>query len=254
MATLEDPVRVARPADDRRLRRRVQGLPRGARARDPRRQPARRDLPGRAGAGRRRHRGGADGARVARHPGSQFSELLAGATKVAVVIDNQFRPTPSVAAAAGRLRRDRGRGQAGRRRVREREGVPDVGVRHRAEDRPREPRPHGAHGDPVPPERPAQRRRLHLHRGLLARNAGLDALTAVARVRPEDHDRPRAGEPLGRGRRRQADPARRRLRRDDRVEPLRVRPLAADALRRLRRADALRHRRGRDDGGPRSAR
>ncbi len=66
-------------------------------------------------------------------------------------------------------------------------------------------------------------------------------------ARAEDHDRPGAGEPLGRGRRRQADPARRRLGRDRRVEPLRVRHVAADALRRLRRADALRHRRGRLD-------
>ena len=39
----------------------------------------------------------------------------------------------------------------------------------------------------------------------------------------------------------------RRLRRDDRVEPLRVRHLAADALRRVRGPDALGHRRGRDD-------
>ena len=65
--------------------------------------------------------------------------------------------------------------------------------------------------------------------------------------RAEDHDRPGAGEPLGRGRRRQADPPGRRLGRDGRVEPLRLRHLAADALRRLRRADALGHRRGRDD-------
>ena len=43
---------------------------------------------------------------------------------------------------------------------------------------------------------------------------------------------------------------RRRLRRDDRVEPLRLRPLAADALRRLCRPDALGHRRGGDDVRP----
>ena len=45
----------------------------------------------------------------------------------------------------------------------------------------------------------------------------------------------------------QADPAGRRLGRDRRVEPLRVRDLAADALRRVRRPDALGHRRGRVD-------
>ena len=52
-------------------------------------------------------------------------------------------------------------------------------------------------------------------------------------ARSQDHDRPGAVEPLGRGRRRQADPARRHLGRDGRVEPLRVRALAADALRRV---------------------
>ena len=70
-------------------------------------------------------------------------------------------------------------------------------------------------------------------------------------ARGHDLDRPGAVEPLGRGRRRQADPARRRLRRDDRVEPLRIRSVAADALRRLRGPDAVRHRRGRDDVRPR---
>ena len=72
-------------------------------------------------------------------------------------------------------------------------------------------------------------------------------LNEVASRRPEDHDRPGTGEPLGRGRRRQADPPGRRLGRDGRVEPLRVRDLAADALRRVRRPDALGHRRGRVD-------
>ena len=98
----------------------------------------------------------------------------------------------------------------------------------------------------VPPERPAEPRRLHVRRRLVRRHAGLAAQRG--RVgRAEDHDRPGAGEPLGRRRRRQADPAGRRLRRDDRVEPLRVRHLAADPLRRLRGPDALGHRRGRDD-------
>ncbi len=120
------------------------------------------------------------------------------------------QPVPAdaaVAAAAGGPRRDRGGGQAGGGRVRERQGLPDVRVGHRAEDRPREPRPDGAARDPVPPERAAERRRVHLRRRLLARHAGV-ADDRGRRVRPEDHDRPGAVEPLGRGRRRQADPAR----------------------------------------------
>ena len=86
--------------------------------------------------------------------------------------------------------------------------------------------------------------------GVSSRGTPVWLLDRGRRVRPEDHDRPRAGEPLGRGRRRQAHPSRRRLGRDDRVEPLRLRALAADALRRLRRPDALGHRRGRDDVRP----
>ena len=130
--------------------------------------------------------------------------------------------------------------------MRERQGLPDVGVGHRAEDRPREPRPHGEARDRVLPERAAERGDVHVRRRLLARHAGVAALRG-REERRQDHDRPGAVEPLGRGRRRQADPPGRRLRRDDRVEPLRLRPLAADALRRLRRPDALRHRRGGDD-------
>ena len=74
-----------------------------------------------------------------------------------------------------------------------------------------------------------------LHRRLLARHAGL-AAQGGREARRQDHDRPGAVEPLGRGRRRQADPAGRRLRRDDRVEPLRLRAVAGDALRRVRAA------------------
>ena len=142
---------------------------------------------------------------------------------------------PLVEAAAGRLRRDRGGGHHRRPRLlREREGLPDVRVGHRAEGRPRQPRADGAERLVVLAERPAEPRRVHVRRRLVGRHARLAAERGRVR-RGEDHDRPGAGEPLGRGRRRKADPAGRRLRRDGRVEPLRVRHLAADALRRLRR-------------------
>ena len=154
----------------------------------------------------RRDRGGAGGARVA----GLRAALLRAARRRDEGRGGHRQPVPAdaaVAAAARRVRRDRGGREAGRGRVRERQGLPDVRVGHRAEDRPREPRPDGAARDPVPPERAAQRRGLHVRRRLLARHAGV-ADDGGRRVRPEDHDRPGAGEPLGRGRRRQADPAR----------------------------------------------
>ena len=235
MAQLHDPVRVARSADDRRLGRRDEGLPRGARARRPGREPARGDLSRRARARRRRDRGGARGARVA--------GLAGRASRSCSPARRRSRSSSTTSSAR---RRSRGccrpcfdaleaAGQAGGRRLRERQGLPDVRVGHRAEDRPREPRPDGAARHPVPPERAAERGRLHVRRRLLARHAGLAAQRGRG-VRREDHDRPGAVEPLGRGRRRQADPPGRRLRRDDRVEPLRLRPVAADALRRAMRA------------------
>ena len=156
---------------------------------------------------------------------------------------------PAVEAASARARRDRSRRQAGRGRVREREGLPDVRLGHRPEDRQGQPRSHGAPGYRVPSERPAQHRQLRVRRRLLARHAGVAAQGGRG-LRRQGHDRPGPVEPLGRRRRRQAHPPRRRLRRDDRVEPLRVRPVAADALRRIRGADALGHRRGRDDVRP----
>ena len=116
--------------------RRVEGVPRHARARHPRGQPARRDLPRRARARRRRDRGGRGTRSSSPHSGPRFCELLEGATSVAIVIDNQFRPTPSVEAPARRLRRaSRPPASPTPRRLRERQGLPDVRVRHRAEDR-----------------------------------------------------------------------------------------------------------------------
>ena len=163
------------------------------------------------------------------------------------------QPVPADAAVAhppGRLRCARGRRHRRRgRRVRERQGLPDVGVRHRAEDRQGQPRAHGAHGHPVLPERSAERGDVHVRRRLVPRHAGV-AAQGGRPLRSQDHDRPGPVESLGRGRRRQADPPRRHLGRDRRVQPLRVRALAADALRRLPRADARRHRRGRDDVRP----
>ena len=162
------------------------------------------------------------------------------------------QPVPAdaaVEAAAPGARRARGRREAGGDRVRERQGLPDVRLGHRAEDRQGQPRAHGAARDRVPPERPAQRRQLRVRRRVVARHAGVAAQGGRG-LRREDHDRPGAVEPLGRRRRREAHPPGRRLGRDDRVEPLRVRALAADPLRRVRGADALGHRRGRDDVRP----
>ena len=87
--------------------------------------------------------------------GPAFADLLAGKQSVAIVIDNQFRPTPPRSCC---LRLRRGRGGRDHRRLRhhrEREGFPAVGVRHRDEGRPREPRPDGAARDRAAPERPA---------------------------------------------------------------------------------------------------
>ena len=179
--------------------------------------------------------------------GPTFAELLAGKASVAVVIDNQFRPTPSskllppvfdaidapgvtdvrVVCANGKvfpMSESDIEQKLGRENLARMEG----------------------NGWSVLPERPPERRRVHLRRRLLGRHAGLAARRGRL-GRGQDHDRPGPGQPLGCGRRRQADPARRRLGRDGRVEPLRLRDVAADALRRLRRADALRHRRGGDD-------
>ena len=220
-------------------------------ARDPDRQPRRRDLPRRAGAGRRRD--GGCPARRSREPvdGPTFAELLAGKTSVAVVIDNQFRPTPSsklLPAVFDAI---------------EAAGVSDVRVvcangkvfpmsesdmeQKLGRDNLARMEANGwafHQNDPQNPD-------AYTFVGVSSGGTPVWLHNEVARERGEDHDRPGAGQPLGRGRRRQADPAGRRLGRDDRVEPLRLRHLAADALRRLRRADALGHRRGRDDVRPR---
>ncbi len=68
-------------------------------------------------------------------PGRASPSVLAGKRRACVIIDNQFRPTPPSkllppvfdAIEAAGIRRGR--------RLRERQGLPDVGVRHRAEDR-----------------------------------------------------------------------------------------------------------------------
>ena len=123
--------------------------------------------------------------------------------------DRQPVPADAVLeAAAGGLRRDRRSRDHRRPRVlRQREGLPDVRVGHRAEGRPREPGPHGAERLVVLAERPAERGRVHVRGRLLRGDAGLAARRGRER-RGEDHDRPGAGEPLGRRGRRQADPAR----------------------------------------------
>ena len=173
-----------------------------------------------------------DGPTVRRAPGRQVEHR-----------GRDRQPVPShalVEAPAARVRRDRGRRDHRRPgRLRERQGLPHVRVGHGAEARPREPGADGGERLGVPPERSPERGRLHLRRRLVGRHAGV----AAHRGRnggAQDHDRPGAGEPLGRGRRRQADPARRRLGCDDRVESLRLRHLAADPLRRVCRARCAR--------------
>ena len=136
------------------------------------------------------------------------------------------------------------------RRLRQREGVPDVGTRHRDEARTREPRPDAAPRHPVLPERrSSQRRSVCVSGRLVPRNPGLGAQRG-REERREDRHRAGAVEPLGLWRRGQADPARSVLGRDHRVQPRRVRPVAADPLRRDGGSDAGRHRRGRDDVRP----
>ena len=138
--------------------------------------------------------------------GPAFAELLAGKASVAVIIDNQFRPTPSSKLLPPVFDAIEAAGIAGRpRRLREREGLPHVRGGHGAEARPRQPRPDGGERLAVPAERPAEPGRVHV-RGRLRRGHAGVAAERGRLGRAEDHDRPGTGEPLGRGRRRQADP------------------------------------------------
>ena len=217
------PVRVDGPARDRRHRRRVEEAPRHARAGDPDAEPDRARPAG--GAAARRETRPMRRARRSSSPvdGPAFSEILAGKSSVAVIIDNQFRPDAVLEAAAARVRRDRGRGITDVRVVCANGKVFPMSESDMEQKLGRrEPRAHGAERLGVLPERPAERGGVHVRRRLLRRHAGLAAQRGRTLER-EDHHRPGPGEPLGRGRRRQADPARRRLGRDDRVEPLRVR-------------------------------
>ena len=154
-----DPLRVARPADDRRVGRRGQGL---RATRSSSRFPTANllaaiypDEPAPV----------ADATEAARAAlespvsGPRFSELIASASKVAVIIDNQFRPTPQSRLLPPVLDAIEAAGKPARHRLREREGLPDVRLGHRPEDRQGQPRAHGAARDRVPPERSAQRRR-----------------------------------------------------------------------------------------------
>ena len=183
--------------------------------------------------------------------GPRFSELIGPDRSLAIIIDNQFRPTPASKLLPAVFRRGGApRGARRARRLRQRQGVSDVGARHRDEARARKPRPDAATRHPFLPERrPAQRRPLHVQGRLLARYPGVGAQRG-REVRRADRHRPGAVEPLGLRGRREADPPGGVLRRDHRVEPRRLRAVAPDALRRDGGSDAGRHRRGGDDVRP----
>ncbi len=224
--------------------------PRGhARARDPGREPGRgRSTPRARSRSRTRPRrpGGHSRSRSTARASPSCSQAR---QSIASIIDNQFRPTPSsklLPPSSTRSRRPDTTPSSSARTARSSPCPSRTWSRSSAA----RTWPGWSGSGLVPPERPAERGRVHVRRRLVGRHACLAAQRGRL-ARREDHDRAGAGEPLGRRRRRQADPARRRLRRDDRVEPLRLRHLAADALRRVRRADALGHRRGRDDVRPR---
>src|SRR6266540_830641 len=131
---LSHPVRVARPADDRRVGRRIEDLPGGARARDPGGEPPGRDLPGRAGAGAERDRGGASGTRVA----GERPALLGAPERCRQRCRDHRQsvpPHPGVKAPTARPGRDRGCRRRRLRDYRQRYGLSALGVGHRAEGR-----------------------------------------------------------------------------------------------------------------------
>ncbi len=108
--------------------------------------------------------------------GPRFSELIAGGKSVAIVIDNQFRPTPQSKLLPAVLDALEAAGTTDAVVICANGKVfpmSESDIEHEA--RPRQPRAAGADGDPVPPERAAQRRGVHLRRRLLARHARLAA-------------------------------------------------------------------------------
>ena len=157
----------------------------------PTRQPRRRRLPRRARPGRRRDRGGAARARGA----GRRTDLRRASRRQVEHRGRDRQPVPPHAlfqAPPGRVRRDRRGGSHGRpRRVRERQGLPDVRVGHGAEDRAREPGADGGERLGLPPERPPEPRRLHVRRRLVGRHARL----AAQRGRLEPTSRSRSARP-----------------------------------------------------------
>ena len=181
--------------------------------------------------------------------GPRFSELVASATKVCVIIDNQFRPTPQskllppvldTIEAAGKpavivcangkvfpmsdsdIEQKIGKDNLAR--------MERLGISFHQND-PRNADNYeyvgvSSRGTPV-----------WLHKEV----AACDVKVSIGQAQSNHWGAGGGGE---------AHPARSRLGRDDRVEPLRVRPLAADTLRRVCRSDALGHRRGRDHVRP----
>ena len=221
-------VRVARPPDHRLLRRPERRLSRAAPSRDTEAQPLGVAEAERAAGPARRHRRRGPGART---PGGRRPLLRADRTGH-LPRDHHRQPVPAdpdFQAPPCRLRRGGApRGARCASRVRQRQGVSDVGTRHRDEARTREPRPDAAPRHPLPPERrPAQRRPLHVQGRLVAGHPGVGAQRG-RQVRRADRDRAGAVEPLGLRGRRKADPAGRVLRRDHRVQPWRLRAVAPE--------------------------
>ena len=167
--------------------------------RDSRRERPRGDLSGRAWACRRRHGGGSP---RARRGAGRRAALLRAARGQVPPGDRHRQPVPAdtaVEAPARRARRRRSGRDRGGRRACERQGLPDVGVGHRAEDRPRESRPHGEARHRVLPERAAERGDVHTYVGVLAM-AHLVCCTGSCAERQDPRPPGGVGGPLGRGR------------------------------------------------------
>ena len=200
-----DPLTIGASDDD------IEEVPGPARARDPDAQPARRDLPGRARARARRDRG-RPARRWSRRSRARASRSCSPASRASrVIIDNQFRPTPSSkllppvldaieAAGITDVRVICANGKVfpmSESDIEQKVGRANLDRMERL-------------GIPFFQNDPRNGENVHVRRRLLPRHAGV-AAQGGREERGQDHDRPGAVEPLGRRRRRQADPAGRGL-------------------------------------------